>query len=253
MFPKSDNSHLVCECGRISKLPFSSAIKDYSFCSVSKIDINYEASKLVDRPMGTYTSIFLGGFGNLCSDAVSEIVEKTACELGLLCEKQIKDSKGKRILVVGLGNSQVTHDSLGARVCERLSPTENLYVFPVGVSGKSGIESASIVKGIAECAGAELVIAVDSLAARGEERVGRVIQLFDGGIAPGSGAGNSCAAIDKDAVGVPVVSIGVPTALAEAEIRERGYLLVGDNVLELCDEAARIIADAMEICFSNQT
>lgn len=249
MFPKNENSHLACECGKIAKLPFAPTVRDYCFCSVSRIEINADSSKLVGRPAGRYSSVFLGGFLKLEEEERREVAEKTAEELAMLCRECVGNAKNKRALVVGLGNGGVTHDSLGARVCEKLSPDSGLYVFPIGVSGKSGIESAELVKSIAICAKAELVIAVDSLAARSEERVGRVIQLSDSGIAPGSGAGRDCGAVDMSSVGVPVISLGVPTALFVEKMSERGYLMVGDEILPLCEGAAEIIADAIRICF----
>ena len=251
MFPKNSNSHLACECGRIAKLPFSPVVEDYCFCSVSRIDIDTESSKLVGRPAGRYSGIFLGGFSGLEREAKEEVAEKTAEELNALCEKCACDTEKTKVLVVGLGNGGVTHDSLGARVCEKLCPTDNLCVFSVGVSGKSGIESVRLVKSIAQCSGAELVIAVDALAARSEERVGRVIQLSDSGIAPGSGAGNECEAVNRASVGVPVISVGVPTVLADEKMSKEGYLLVGEEILPLCECAAEVIANAIGKCFCN--
>lgn len=248
MFPKNDSCHLACECGRIAKLPFSPVIEDYCFCSVSRIDIDEKSSGLVGRPKGRYSSIFLGGFSGLENDAKKEVTEKTAKELGAICTKFIGKTKKPGVLVAGLGNGRVTHDSLGAMVCEKLFPTESLYVFSIGVSGKSGIESAELVKSITRCSGAELVIAVDALAARSEERVGRVIQLSDSGIAPGSGAGARCDAINSKTVGVPVVSIGVPTVLYDEKMSKEGYLLVGEEILPLCECAADVISNAIK-CF----
>ena len=42
-------------------------------------------------------------------------------------------------------------------------------------------------------------------------RLVRTVQLADTGIVPGSGVNNARAALDRQTLGVPVVSIGVPT------------------------------------------
>ena len=49
--------------------------------------------------------------------------------------------------------------------------------------------------------------------ARGARRLGRTIQLTDTGITPGSGIGNHRNAINRKSVGVPVISLGVPTVV----------------------------------------
>lgn len=244
MFKQSDVCHLACECGKIAGLPFVRENEEHIFCGVSRIDIDNEGSKLVGRPAGRYVSVAFGNLSELCEDAFCEITEKTAAELEALVARFGKEQP--KILVAGLGNREITHDSLGARVCAALEPDENLAVFEVGVSGKSGIESAEIIKSVADCCGAELVIAVDSFAALGEERVGRVIQLSDGGIAPGSGVGKDVAAVGSETVGVPIISVGVPTALVDEKLRARGYLSVGEDVLTVCQKAADIISKSIK-------
>jgi spore protease len=58
-----------------------------------------------------------------------------------------------------------------------------------------------------------LILAIDALAAKGVDRLTTSVQLSDVGISPGSGVGNRRAALDKDSLGVDVLSIGVPTVV----------------------------------------
>lgn len=251
MFPNSNISHLACECGKLKELGVLPIMKDYCFCSVWRVNVDSNFSKLAGRAEGRYTSILCGEIPLLDSDAFQEIAAKTAEELYELC----KDYTGKnaKVLVAGLGNSEITHDSLGARVCDKLTPSENLCVFYTGVEAKNGIDTANIVRSIAQCAEAELVIAVDSLAANSEERVGRVIQLCDSGISPGSGAGNKSGEVSRGTVGVPVIAVGVPTALKQNEMSEKGYLLVKDDIFLLREKAAEIISETIRRCFEHKT
>jgi spore protease len=48
--------------------------------------------------------------------------------------------------------------------------------------------------------------------------VGTAIQLTDTGIQPGSGVGNHRRALNRDAVGVPVIAVGVPTVIYASTI-----------------------------------
>ena len=67
----------------------------------------------------------------------------------------------------------------------------------------------SIVKAIKPNA----VIAIDALASRRLERLGCTLQISDTGISPGAGVGNHRTKICEETLGVPVISIGVPTVV----------------------------------------
>ena len=105
------------------------------------------------------------------------------------------------ILVVGLGNRQVTPDSIGPLVIDNLYVTRHLdtpgkpdlvmsAICP-GVMAQTGIETVDIVRGICDEIDVEIVVAIDALAARSSKRLGCTIQLTDTGISPGSGVGNN--------------------------------------------------------------
>ena len=57
------------------------------------------------------------------------------------------------------------------------------------------------------------IIAIDALAARKLSRLGTTVQISDIGIIPGSGVGNARKEITEDSVGVPVISVGIPTVV----------------------------------------
>jgi len=97
----------------------------------------------------------------------------------------------------------------GLRVVSALAP---------GVLGITGIETGEIVKGIIQNVAPDLVIVIDSLAARNVERVCTTIQLADNGIHPGSGVGNKRLALTKETMGVPIIAIGVPTVVHASNI-----------------------------------
>ena len=97
-------------------------------------------------------------------------------------------------------------------------------------AGQTGTETVELVRGAAENARPDLIVAIDALAARAVSRLATTIQLSDKGINPGSGIGNRRRAICQENVGRPVLALGVPTvvdsstlvydALSRAGIRE---------------------------------
>ncbi len=162
--------------------------------------------------------------------------EELAGELKNYLERLIDmDKKEYSVLVVGLGNREVTPDALGPYVADQLNITRHIIkeygryavdnkdihlvsaIVP-GVMGQTGMETVEIVKGIVEVTKPDFVVAVDALAARSSKRLNRTIQITDTGINPGSGVGNHRNAINKETVGIPVIAIGVPTVVDAATI-----------------------------------
>jgi spore protease len=138
----------------------------------------------------------------------------------------IKDNA--HVLVVGLGNWNVTADALGPFVVKHTMVTRHLFRLmpeqveagyrPVaaispGVLGTTGMETSEIVFGIVEKTKPDVVIAVDALASRALSRVYTTIQVADSGIHPGSGVGNKRKAINRESLGIPVIAIGIPTVV----------------------------------------
>ena len=139
------------------------------------------------------------------------------------------------VLIVGLGNRGVTPDALGPRVVDNLFITRHIikeygkYAFGEekvnrissivpGVMAQTGMESLEIIKGIIKETKPDLIIAVDALAARSTKRLNRTIQVTDTGINPGSGVGNHRHGLNEKSLGVPVISIGIPTVVDAATI-----------------------------------
>lgn len=148
----------------------------------------------------------------------------------------IKDRKEEyNVLVIGLGNRQVTPDALGAYVADNLVITRHIIkeygryamgeeqanmvsaIVP-GVMGQTGMETLEIVKGVVDETKPDFAIAVDALAARNTKRLNRTIQIADTGIHPGSGVGNHRSGLTMETLGIPVIGIGVPTVVDAATI-----------------------------------
>lgn len=182
-------------------------------------------------------------------------------------------------LILCLGNAKITADAVGPLCADGIIATRHLRndrpdiwreigeidlsCITPGVSGNTGFDALEIAKATVKTAKPQVVIAIDALAARDTARLGASVQISDAGIAPGSGIGNRRAAISEETLGVPVISLGVPTvahsvtllrdALERAGIREENALLesaldVGRDLLVTpkdCDMAIASISDIL--------
>lgn len=128
------------------------------------------------------------------------------------------------VLVAALGNPNITPDALGSLAAESILVTHHLprsspefssfgdvALCRTGVLGTSGVESAAQIRSLVSLVKPSLVIAIDALACREPDGLCRSIQVSTTGISPGSGVGNDRARLDSGSLGVPVLSVGVPT------------------------------------------
>ncbi len=208
---------------------------------VSTVVIETEnAAKAMGRPRGTYITIEAPemieedeGYHREISVELAKIIRKMVP--GKTKEADMKTGIEVSVLIVGLGNREVTPDALGPRVVDNLFITRHImnefgkYAFSdenvskisgivPGVMAQTGMECVEILRGVVKETKPDFLITVDALAARSVKRLGRTIQLTDTGITPGSGIGNHRNAINRESVGVPVISLGVPTVVDAATI-----------------------------------
>lgn len=123
-----------------------------------------------------------------------------------------------------------------------------------GVLGETGIESAEIIKGICDVVRPSCVIAVDALAASSAKRLGTTVQLSTAGITPGSGVGNHRYEISFSTLGVPVVSIGIPTVISASVIsgREGDSMFVTPREIDrLTEQGAKLIGMSINVCLQS--
>ena len=185
---------------------------------------NETGERKIGKPKGNYITIDMPSFTAYDGDTMDRVSKVVSEVLGRLIDMDTK----KTVLVVGLGNWQVTPDALGPKVTEKIMVTRHLQtvmpeaiddsIRPVcsiapGVLGITGIETVEIIKGVVEKVNPDLVICVDALAARKIERVNATIQIGDTGIAPGAGVGNNRKQINEENLGVKCLAIGVPTVV----------------------------------------
>lgn len=212
-------------------------VKEYtqeeSDVHVTKVSIESKnGAKAMGKPMGTYITLEAPRMIEADEDYHREISEEIAKHLKTIIPDMENE---KSILVVGLGNRDVTADALGPEVVDNLCITRHVVkeygkaaydkekmhtvssIVP-GVMAKTGMETAEIVKGVVEQTNPDVVIVIDALASRSTKRLNRTIQITNTGIHPGSGVGNHRNALTEEALGVLVIAIGVPTVVDAATI-----------------------------------
>ena len=185
---------------------------------------NQRGERMLGKPIGTYVT--------LESEWLRKYDESIHEPFITLLTKHLKNMLGSasRVLVVGLGNRNVTPDALGPHVIDNLYITRHLLregvvcgvreisaVCP-GVMAQTGIETVHMLKAICKEIKPDAIVTIDALAAREASRLNSTIQICDTGISPGSGVGNDRKKISEKNLGVKVIAIGVPTVISVSSL-----------------------------------
>ena len=243
-------SDLICENGVINDKKQGFFVHDFELYGTkcTEIELDEIGGKALKKTAGKYFTVYSDG-----ADCVSCLTE--------LLKRLIPDGHA---LVAGLGNERVCSDSLGVKALRYIPATAHLAVHDdfralgmrrvtvveTGVTGQTGIESASQVRLIADGVGADFIIAIDSLACAEPQRLCSTVQLTDTGIAPGSGVGNDRSEISAAAVGKKVIAIGVPTVI-DYDAGETGKMMVTPrNIDVLTADFARSIGTAVSLALN---
>lgn len=218
---------LAIESGRFAQPGLPQGVarseRDAGSLKIQRISIETEeAAKTIGKPVGEYITITtppLAGSEEAGEEELCEIAQELASLL----------PKEGLILVVGLGNNDITPDAIGPRTIHQVLATRHIAgetarqigleglrptaAIAPGVLGQTGIESSEIVQSVVDEVDPAAVIVVDALASRSAARLGCTIQIASSGISPGSGVMNTRRALSRETLGVPVVSVGVPTVV----------------------------------------
>lgn len=180
-------------------------LKSGKFCKVSKYSFDAK-NDLSGRLSGNYFTVSYrkNNFGN--NYLGCEISKFISYAIGELVENV------NNPLIVGLGNSFITSDSLGNCTINYLSQNNphGFMLCTPGVFGLTKIESTDVIKGISAQTHPDVIITIDTLACIDENKLFSSVQITDAGIVPGKGLGNPRPPLTKEVLGIPVISIGIP-------------------------------------------
>ncbi len=201
--------------------------------------LNDDGARAIGKPPGVYVNIDAADLRNRDPELSERVSRRMAQEM----EPMLPSLKGRdTVLIIGLGNWNITPDALGPRVVSKMMVTRHLLelipdkvdervrsvcALSPGVLGITGIETGEIILGVVDKVKPVAVVAIDALASRSTSRLGTTIQISDAGINPGSGVGNHRMELNSRTLGVPVISIGVPLVVYAGTIAR--------DIIELID------------------
>lgn len=188
-----------------------------------------EGASAMGKPPGDYITVMAPTFSGSVEVTEEEISQISDEIMHMLPPNGL-------ILVVGLGNNDITPDAIGPRTVHQVLATRHITpelaersglkglrptaALAPGVLGQTGIETSEIIRSVVEQIRPTAVIVIDALAARSASRLGNTIQIASSGISPGSGVMNARRELSRETLGVPVVSVGIPTVVDAATLAE---------------------------------
>jgi len=206
-------------------------IKDIEITDIDILDNN----NVLNKKKGKYITI---SFKDVTDKENAKKLQKVLTKYINEMLDLLRISFDKKALIVGLGNIESTPDALGPKTIKNILITKYLFdikevevskdyrnvsSFIPGVLASTGMESSDIIKGIIKQSNPDFLIVIDALASSSIDRINKTIQMTDAGINPGSGIGNNRKEISQEVLGIPVISIGVPTVI-------EALVLVSDTI-----------------------
>ncbi|MEG1869798.1 MAG: GPR endopeptidase [Oscillospiraceae bacterium] len=198
--------------------------------------INPDAAKRIGKPVGKYITIETPPLSDHVQHSENDISAAAAHLASLLPDHGL-------VLVVGLGNTEITPDALGPQTARQILATRHITgelaraagldnlrgvaVLAPGVMGQTGIETGEIISTLVKQISPAAVIAIDALAAHSASRLGCTIQFSNTGISPGAGVFNKRQELSQETLGVPVIAVGIPTIVDAATLASD--LMAGDE------------------------
>lgn len=232
------------------------------FCQKYDFGISLNKENLKNNKFLVVNAPFLDELGSVCAREIKNIL---CCEL----KQFFNIKKYKKILFVGLGNETITADSLGPKILKKLFMSKGLdfecqtFGISPSVEAKTGLETADVIKAIANEFKPDLVVLFDTLASAKIERLGCSFQLNTKGISAGSGVGNFNKKIDKKFLKINCLAVGVPfmiyaeslaNIIKENKSKLKNLVLTPNNIDRQINVCAEIIADCFnEVLFPTLT
>lgn len=246
------------------------SVRKSAGCEITEILVETDsAGESIGKPKGKYVTVETDRLS-----AYPEEFDEMAKGIGREISAFIP-AEGT-VLVVGLGNSDITPDALGPMTVSGILATRHLKeelpsghalgnlrgvaAIAPGVLGQTGIEVAEIAKAVCEEIHPAAAVVIDALACGDVNRLGCTIQLTDSGISPGSGVQNRRKELSERTLGVPVVAVGVPTVVDMHTIAENltgkaadrslpNMMVTPRDIDRLIERTAKLISFSLNMAF----
>ena len=224
------------------------------------VDIfNREGELRLGKAKGQYYTLSLPRWFDRGSESFSDTVLALSELIG-----RCLPGEHERVLVAALGNPDITPDALGSLAAGSILVTRHLKekqpdkfgafcslaLCRPGVLGTSGIESAEQIRIMCQTLEPQAVVVIDALAGSEADSLCRSVQVSNAGISPGSGVGNDRRELSMETLGVPVVSIGIPTVIDAGFLGEEalgGMFVTPRDIDSLVRAGGRLIGYALNL------
>lgn len=175
--------------------------------------------------------------------------------------EKLKIKKTDKVLICGLGNNEIVADSFGVETCKKVLATYDMdekitdskicKIIP-NVKMNTGLDTYTIVSGIARLVNVKLVILIDSFITKNIQRIGHSIQISTCGTTPGGGI--TCGKeISKKNLGIECITIGVPFMIdlksISSKVRRSIIVSPKDNY-EMINFCSDIVSSSLNLCFN---
>lgn len=233
------------------KIPSGVKLQTAQSGNIKLTRVNISNSGL-ERPAGRYSTIELPSLARI-DEKEERYVQAVAQEVS-----QMLPEIGP-ILVVGVGNRQVTADAIGPRTAENILVTRGLVkaeeiaslglrevaAISPGVSATTGIPLMQLLAGIVRTVKPAAIVCVDSLCTSEVQRIGRTIQISDTGLRSARPQSSRC--ITRAMLGVPVVAVGIPTMMeaGESEQTESELIVIPRELDSVVRKGANLLGLAI--------
>lgn len=239
-----DNRGLALESARMltKKDGVSTAVRRVGEVKITDVRLSRRAAERMGRRAGRYISLHgephSAGMTVLLSRALSQIVPPRG-----------------RLFAAGLGNPNVTQDSLGAASVRTLTARRgvrySLAALETDVAAKTGLDTARLVRAAAGELNADCVIAIDALSCQDPRFIGKTVQISSSGLIPGSGVGGQGQELSSELLGCPIAAVGVPTVTRLSSVTHRSadknFLVSVPDIDIIIGMWAEVIGGALDL------
>lgn len=218
-----------------TNLIFNKTNLNYDIKTFTKIKNNY-----------IYKTIFFNKMTNKLKDELKEVLRFFINKLDNI----------NHIFIVGIGNDNYTADSIGPKTLKHIKVNSYLKDFindkvivsslEPGVLSETGILTERIIKSISNEIKPDLIILIDSFISSNINYLNKTIEISNTGISSGLGINNLNSNIDENLLNIPIITIGVTTAVEvkftkEKDINYIPYILSTKDIDKYIDEISKII------------
>ena len=227
----------------------------YTIKNLNKFGISEASLKVDSKEKSERIGLEMGEYYIFNSPLVYDYGMENMTFLISLMSKRLKEMvnnfslKKSKILIVGLGNPDISADRLGKEVFDNIEinplKIKNIYKFCPNIYFSTGIDTLEMVKMFVKELNIDLLIIVDSLSTSSLERLGTSFQISNAGMTPGSGVNRFGKRICKQSVGAYCISIGVPFMIFSGSLTKNDdfeVVLTPKDVRENVKDAGFIIS-----------